>query len=155
MILLDTPMIREVLPHRDPMLLLEEVRIYEPSEYPDSPEPEALLVIEGFFTFDARYFAGHFPGNPILPGIYQLEMGAQTLCAGVLRWKNAPPASQALFKGASVRWRGMVKPDDRVKTVIFVMKARRGLAMAKGRAYVGEKEVCIFDEMTGAMEGIA
>ena len=94
-------------------------------------------------TFNEEFFRGHFPGNPIMPGVLQLEAMAQTGGILVLHKLPDPHNYDTYFiKIDKVKFKNKVVPGD---TVLFKMELlspmRRGIIEMKGSAYVGNKLV--------------
>lgn len=121
------------LPHRPPFLLVD--KIIEMSE--------SHVVGVKAVTMNEPFFVGHFPDEPVMPGVLQIEAMAQT--GGVLVLNTVPDPENYLtffLKIDQVRFRNKVVPGD---TVIFKLhlidKIRRGLCHMKGTAYVGNKIV--------------
>lgn len=132
------PSPEDVLPHRDPFLLLTEVTAYEPASW-----------AEGYWqlTGDEPFFAGHFPGRPTLPGVLMCEAIAQ-LGAYVVLLDERFVGRIPLFGGIDgARFRRQVGPGDRLELRIDVgrMSARAG--KAKGSATVGGETACTAEVM--------
>ena len=113
-----------LLPHRPPFRFVDAV---------DAIEPGATVVARYRVTGDEAFLAGHFPGNPVFPGVIQLEALAQAGAIGVLsdsRYAGALP----LFGGVEkVRWRRMVKPGDELVLDVTLerLSARGGWGQAR------------------------
>jgi len=123
--------IMKLLPHRPPFLLVD--KIIELSE-------NHVVGIKNV-TMNEDFFRGHFPGNPIMPGVLQIEAMAQT--GGILALKTVPDPENYLtffMKIDNVRFRNQVVPGD---TLVFhlelISPVRRGIFHMKGTAYVGDK----------------
>lgn len=129
----DTEGIIAMLPHRYPFLLVDKI----------IELTETRVVGVKNITFNEGFFQGHFPGNPIFPGVLQMEALAQT--GGILALSNVeePSLWDTLFlKMDKVRFKQKVVPGD---TLILKMELlspiRRGIVHMKGTAYVGDKIV--------------
>ncbi len=123
--------IMKILPHRPPFLLVD--KILEISE-------NRVIGLKNV-TMNEDFFRGHFPGNPIMPGVLQIEAMAQT--GGILALKSVPYPENYLtyfMKIDNVRFRNQVLPGD---TLIFQLEllgpVRRGICHMKGTAFVGDK----------------
>ena len=129
--------IKKILPHRAPMLLVEEAEM----------RSDGTAV--GYYTVkgDEFFLQGHFPGNPIVPGVIQLEMMAQT-CAVLLAGEKA---SQPLYTGLDkVRFKGKVVPGDTLRFECRIIKSKKPFYFAEGKGYVGEK-LCVQGEFSFAL----
>ncbi len=126
--------IMKVLPHAYPFLLVD--RIVE-------IEPEKRIVGIKNVTYNEPFFPGHFPGQPIMPGVLIVEAMAQT--AGVLAFKSMPGEEQGkpvYFLGIdNVRFRKPVTPGDQLRLEIEITKHRQAIWGFKGKALVDGKLV--------------
>lgn len=131
--LMDNLRIRELLPHRYPFLLVDKI-IEKGSNY---------IVGVKNITSNEPFFQGHFPQEPVLPGVLQIEAMAQTGGILVLSGLENPELYSTYFmKIDNVKFRQKVVPGDTlVFNVSFMTELRRGCAMMKGYAFVGEKIV--------------
>lgn len=131
--LMDNNRIRELLPHRYPFQLVDKI-IEQGTNY---------IVGVKNITANEPFFPGHFPQEPVLPGVLQIEAMAQTGGLLVLSGLDEPERYSTYFmKIDNVKFRQKVVPGDTlIFHVSFMTELRRGCAMMKGYAFVGEKIV--------------
>jgi UDP-3-O-[3-hydroxymyristoyl] N-acetylglucosamine deacetylase/3-hydroxyacyl-[acyl-carrier-protein] dehydratase len=132
--LMDINRIRELLPHRYPFLLVDKI-IEIGGDY--------IVGIKNV-TVNEPFFRGHFPQEPIMPGVLLIEAMAQTSGILVLNSVDEPERYSTYFmKIDGVKFRQKVVPGD---TLIFRLQMtspiRRGISTMKGYVFVGEKIVC-------------
>lgn len=130
----DNVRIRQLLPHRYPMLLVDKV-IEKSDNY---------IVGVKNVTTNEPFFTGHFPQEPVMPGVLMVEAMAQTGGLLVLSIVDEPERYSTYFmKIDNVKFRQKVVPGDTlIFHVSFMTELRRGCAVMKGLAFVGEKLVC-------------
>ena len=130
--------IKRILPHRDHMLLIEEV-------CREGDEAIGSYTVRG----DEFFLQGHFPGNPVVPGVIQCEMLAQSAC--VLLASGASEGCTPLFTSLDkVKFRGQVKPGDTLETECEITRQRGQFYFAKGKGMVGGK-LCVSAEFSFAL----
>ncbi len=125
--IMDLPAIREILPHRFPMLLVD--RIVE-------MEDERIVGIKNV-TVNEPFFTGHFPDFPVMPGVLIVEAMAQV--AGVLVLSKIPDRAKKLVLLASVeeaKFRKPVVPGDQLRIEMMVDKLKSSVAKMHGSATV-------------------
>lgn len=133
---LDVVEIQKILPHRYPMLLVDRVLDYVPGE---------KAIAKKNVTVNEAFFQGHFPGNPVMPGVLIVEAMAQ---AGAIALLTMPEfkGETAYFGGMNkVKFRQMVKPGDTLKLEVTLEKIRGHAGLGHGEAYVEGKKVCSGD----------
>ena len=127
--------IMAVLPHRSPFLLIDKMKDVEPGV--------SGIGIKNV-TADEFFFQGHFPGNPIMPGVLQVEAMAQT--AGVVVMTSFPKAEQAgcsvyFMTIDDVKFRKPVLPGDVLELHVKKEQEVRNVFKFKGEAFVDGKLV--------------
>lgn len=132
--LMDINDIREHLPHRYPMLLVDKI----------IDRGETYIVGVKNVTVNEPFFQGHFPQEPVMPGVLLIEAMAQTGGLLVLATVEDPETYSTYFmKIDNVKFRQKVVPGDTLLFhVSFMTPLRRGCALMKGVAFVGDKVVC-------------
>jgi 3-hydroxyacyl-[acyl-carrier-protein] dehydratase len=119
--------IEEILPHRDPFLLLDEVTAIEPG---------LRVVARKLVREDEWYLAGHFPGRPIMPGVLMVEAMAQAGAVAVLS-QPENRGKLALFAGIDdVRFKRLVEPGDELELTCEVERLRGPVGRGKATATV-------------------
>jgi 3-hydroxyacyl-[acyl-carrier-protein] dehydratase len=126
------------LPHRYPFLLLDRAEDYVVGE-----------SITGFknVTVNEPFFPGHFPGNPVMPGVLIIEAVAQAGALLMSKTLDADVSKTAIyFMGVDkVRFRRPVRPGDTLRMPVRVTHMRGDLFKFAGAALVGEQRVTEFD----------
>jgi beta-hydroxyacyl-ACP dehydratase FabZ len=125
--IMDIPAIRDILPHRYPMLLVD--RIVELEE-------DRIVGIKNA-TANEPYFLGHFPDYPVMPGVMIVEAMAQV--AGVLVLNRIPDRKSKLVLLASIeeaKFRKPVLPGDQLRIEMKVIKVKSTVAKMQGTATV-------------------
>ena len=124
--------IKNIIPQRDPFLMIDEVEEFIPGEsaiaYKNVNEQE-------------WYFKGHFPGNPIMPGVLITESLAQTGAVAILSM-NENKGKNALFGGIDkMKFKRKVVPGDRLKLEVKIIKRKGPIGIGEAIATVDEKIV--------------
>lgn len=127
----------KILPHRDSMLLLDECELIDGKAH-------GKKLIRG----DEWFLDGHFPGNPVVPGVIQCEILAQSVCVCL---QDEAENCLTLFTSLDkVKFRNMVVPGDTFETVCEITKARKPFYFAKGQGFVNGK-LCVSAEFSFAL----
>ena len=130
--MLDVQQIMEIIPHRPPFLLVD--RILE-------CEPGVRAVGIKNVTINEPFFVGHFPGEPIMPGVLIVEALAQVGAVAMLS-SEANQGKLALFAGIDqVRFRGKVVPGDTLQLELVVTRAKGSVGKGAAKATVNGQVV--------------
>ena len=136
----------ELLPHRPPFLLVDEV---------EELEPGVRCVAARTLRDDDFWFAGHFPGNPVMPGVLIVEALAQT--ATIAAAGGADIAGKiGLFAGIDkVRFKRVVKPGDTLRLEAEIVAVRGPVGRAKVKATVDGHLACRGELMFAIIDAAA
>ena len=127
-----------ILPHREDMLLLDEAEL-------DGETARGKYHVRG----DEFLLRGHFPGNPIVPGVIQCEILAQSCC--VLLGDKMTGGATPMYTGLNnVRFKSPVKPGDTMETECRIVRAKPPFYFAEGKASVNGK-LCVKAEFSFAV----
>lgn len=129
---MDINQIKEILPHRYPFLLIDRVI---------SIDGNKIVAIKNV-TANENYFQGHFPIEPVMPGILIIEALAQTGAVAILS-KDEFKGKIAYFAGIDkAKFRRKVVPGDTLRLEVELTKLRGRAGVGYGIAYVDDKKVC-------------
>ena len=123
--------IMEIIPHRHPFMLIDTIEELEPGE---------RALGRKCVSFNEPYFAGHFPGNPVMPGVLIIEAMAQAGAVAILsmdEFKGKKPFFGAIDKA---KFRKKVVPGDTLRLEVIFTKLRGNAGIGKGIAYVDGKK---------------
>lgn len=134
--------IMSMIPHRYPFLLVDRITECVPGKY-----------CKGYknLTMNEEFFQGHFPNNPIMPGVLQLEAMAQ-LSAGILMTQEAYKGKLVLFAGIDgVRFKNVVRPGDKLEMEAELTKIKGPIVKTHAKAFVDGKLTVEADLMFSVM----
>ncbi len=130
---MDIQKIMEVLPHRYPMLLVDQITHFE-----------TMQSATGYknLTINEHFFQGHFPGMPLMPGVYIIEALAQ-LGGTIILGKDDFLRRTAFLTGIDkAKFRRPVIPGDRLDMSASVLRSRKNMGWVLGEARVDGKLAC-------------
>lgn len=132
--IIDINGIKSLLPHRYPFLLIDKII---------ELDKKHCVAVKNV-TVNEPFFLGHFPQEPVMPGVLQVEAMAQAAGVLVLNFLDEPEKYSTYFmKIDNVKFRQKVVPGNTLLLRVELMtEIRRGCAVVKGYAFVGEKIVC-------------
>ena len=125
--------IKKIIPQREPFLMVDEALEVVPGE-------RAVCIKK--VTEDEYYFKGHFPGNPIMPGVLIVESLAQAGAVAILS-KEENKGKNALFAGIDkMKFKRMVKPGDTLNLEVSIIKQKGPIGVGEGKATVNGELAC-------------
>lgn len=134
MSVMNTQQIMDVLPHRSPFLLIDTV---------EELEPGVKCVAKKNVTMNEPHFMGHFPENPVMPGVLIIEALAQTGAVAILcqdEWKG----KTAYFAGINnAKFKQKVVPGDTLELTTEIIKVKGPIGVGKAVARVNGKVACM------------
>lgn len=132
---MDRKALMNILPHRNSMLLLDEAHVDE------NGVAHGRYLARG----DEWFFDGHFPGNPVMPGVVQCEIIAQASC---VLFADELKGNTAYYAGIDkLRFRKMVRPGDTMEVTSTILRKKLNFFVVKGEARV-DGEVCASGEFS-------
>jgi 3-hydroxyacyl-[acyl-carrier-protein] dehydratase len=140
--MLNTEQIKEIIPHRDPFLLIDEIL-----EVEEGTKAVGIKNVTG----DEDFFRGHFPGYPVMPGVLIVEALAQVGAVAMLI-KEENRGKLAFFAGIDkCRFKRQVKPGDQLHLEVEIIRIKGPIGKGKGIAKVNGEVACEA-EITFALE---
>lgn len=131
--MMDIKEIMKILPHRPPFLLIDRVE--------EIVEGEKIVAIKNV-TMNEPYFVGHFPQEPVMPGVLIVEAMAQAGAVAVLSMDQFK-GKTAYFGGIDkAKFRRKVVPGDTLRIEVEIIKLKMNAGIGKGTAYVDGKKAC-------------
>lgn len=143
---IDITKILNLIPHRYPFILVDRILSYRELDY--------LSAIKNV-TINEPFFLGHFPGNPIMPGVLMLEALAQAsaLLSNLSRKPQEGYEFLYFFAGIDkAKFKQVVLPGDQLRLEVKLIGQKRDFWRTKGEAFVDNKLVCSAELMSAAKE---
>ncbi|MBU1125024.1 MAG: 3-hydroxyacyl-ACP dehydratase FabZ [Candidatus Omnitrophica bacterium] len=143
--MLNNEAIQRLLPQRYPFLLIDTVL---------ECIPKKKVVAVKNVTINEPFFAGHFPGAPVMPGVLIIEAMAQASIVLVAEEDEENPKKKSYYLGSvKIRFRHPVVPGDRLMITVEPIKLVSGAAIVSVRACVEDKEVALGEISLSIKEG--
>ena len=128
-----------ILPHRYPFILIDQIVEMKPGE--------SLVAIKNV-TINEPFFPGHFPSQPVMPGVLSLEIMSQAGAFLVLNYIDDPMKKNMFFTGAdAVRFRKLIVPGNQMRIHMKLVKQKLSLCRFEGKCYV-EDELVVEAKLT-------
>jgi len=125
--------IQKIIPHRYPFLLVDKII--------ELQEGTRAVGIKNV-TINEPFFQGHFPGNPLMPGVLIVEAMAQVGAVAVMTLEENK-GKLAVFAGIDkIRFKKQVRPGDTLRMEVEILDMRRGIGKGEAVAYVGDEVAC-------------
>jgi len=142
---LDIRRVLDTIPHRYPFVMVD--RVVELSE-------DTLTAIKNV-TINEPFFQGHYPGNPVMPGVLQIEAMAQAAGILLLRRVNIENKTALFMSCNAVKWRKPVRPGDQLSIKVKLTKVRGSIACAEGECSVAGSVVSSGELMFALVDSTA
>lgn len=130
--------IKKIIPHRDPMLLVDEV---------EEMEAETSIVTKFYVNPEREIFKGHFPGDPVLPGVYTVEIMAQTADILILSCERYAGKTPLFIGIDKVKFISKIKPGDtlEIHAKFAFEKKEKGIVTCSAEVYNAGVLACTGD----------
>lgn len=135
--LMDINEIMSILPHRQPFLLIDRVE--------EMVEGKSITAIKNV-TYNEPFFAGHFPGEPVMPGVLIVEAMAQAGAVAILSMDEFRGKTGYFGAIKNVKFKRKVVPGDTLRLELEIDKLKKNIGIGHGTAYVGDETAAVVEQ---------
>ena len=140
---MDIKEIMSIIPHRQPFLLIDRVE--------EIVEGESVTAIKNV-TYNEPFFAGHFPQEPVMPGVLIVEAMAQAGAVAILSMDEFRGKTGYFGAIKNVKFKRKVVPGDTLRLELEIDKLKRNIGIGHGTAYVGDQVACQVEQFMFIVE---
>ena len=140
---MDINEIMEIIPHRQPFLLIDRVEALE--------EGKSIVATKNV-TYNEPFFAGHFPQEPVMPGVLQVEAMAQAGAVAIMSMEQFKGKTGYFGGIKNVKFKRKVVPGDVLRIELEIDKMKKNIGIGHGTAYVGDEVACQVEQFMFIVE---
>lgn len=140
---MDINEIMSIIPHRQPFLLIDRIESME--------EGKSITALKNV-SYNEPFFAGHFPQEPVMPGVLIVEAMAQAGAVAILSMDEFRGKTGYFGAIKNVKFNRKVVPGDTLRLELEIDKLKRNIGIGHGTAYVGDQVACQVEQFMFIVE---
>ena len=140
---MDINEIMSIIPHRQPFLLIDRIESME--------EGKSITALKNV-SYNEPFFAGHFPQEPVMPGVLIVEAMAQAGAVAILSMDEFRGKTRYFGAINNVKFKRKVVPGDTLRLELEIDKLKRNIGIGHGTAYVGDQVACQVEQFMFIVE---
>ncbi|MDD7404195.1 MAG: 3-hydroxyacyl-ACP dehydratase FabZ [Butyribacter sp.] len=140
---MDINEIMSILPHRQPFLLIDRVE--------DMVEGKSITALKNV-SYNEPFFAGHFPQEPVMPGVLIVEAMAQAGAVAILSMEQFKGKTGYFGSIKNAKFKRKVVPGDTLRLELEIDKLKRNIGIGHGTAYVGDEVAAVVEQFMFIVE---